>query len=134
MAAVKAGQRFRYAVNIEPKGGFASSDWFGANWEEVAKRVASATGAFARSTAVAPYSDMNILLDLTSTMDRASEQDIKGNIDAIVASQPEVGSVRGSQINPVAGSVGGPPGDKPFEMTPAMWAVLGIGLILLLKR
>jgi hypothetical protein len=134
MAYVKAGDRLRYSVNIEPKGGFASSDWFGANWNDVAYRIANATGPLIVAHTMPPSSDSNILLDVTSNSDRASEQDIKGDIDSVVAAQPEISRILVSTINPVRGSIGTPPGDKPFEMTPAMWAVAGIVLILLLRR
>lgn len=159
---VKAGQNFYYSVNVEykPDGSLPNDPWFSSrDYNLIASQVASAASSFA-DVRVVGAGDTNITLSVTSRMDRASEQDIKGNLDAIVASQPEVAALHGSMIRLTdagsasssgstqqpgqtggtgGGSVALPglPGGQPFQLgsiSPTMWAVIGIGLWLVLKR
>lgn len=130
---VKKGQNFYYSVNVEFE--YDTSLFGSRDYNAIAQRVALAASAFG-SARVVGAGDTNITLSITSNMDRASEQDIKGNLDAIVASQPEVNALHGSMIrltdaglNPTT-----PGGLNTSSISPAMWAVIGIGLFLILKR
>jgi hypothetical protein len=131
---VKAGQTFYYSANIEGRPDLQPVLGIGGvDWNAVAGRVANGLSSFA-SGRVVGSGDSNITLAVTSLMDRASQDDLKGNIDATVASQPEINRLLASMIrltdasiNPVSPAAG-------LQISPAMWAVIGIGLFLLLKR
>lgn len=139
---VKTGQRFYYSVNFTAKEGSGFSIpgiWSGSfsDWSGLAQRVASAAGAAQAQASVVGAGEGNITLNVTSTMDRASMDDLRGNLDGIVAAQPEVAAVTGSVIRLTSAALNPPgtPGANPFgEITPTMWAVIGIGLYMLLRR
>jgi len=160
---VKAGQVFYYSVNVEfkPDGSLPDDPWLGSrDYNAIAQRVCAQASAFS-SCRVVGAGDTNVTLSVTSTMDRQSADDIRGNLDVIVASMPEVQALHGSMIRLTdAGTVGQPgtqpgsgqrpgqtgsssggtvalPGLPSFELgsiTPGMWAVIGIGLWLILKK
>lgn len=137
---VKAGQTFYYSVNFTPNpgGGFSIPGlWSGtsfSDWSGLAQRVAAAAGSASAMASVIGSGEGNITLSVTSTMDRASMDDLRGNLDGIVASQPEVAGVTGSVIRlvsspsspgPSGGSVvpsggGGGGGSIPSLIPPAL--------------
>lgn len=144
---VKAGQTFYYSANIDGKDlSFTSwgdpdswvdpSAWAnllgGTSWSAVAQKVLSGVSGVA-SGRVVGADRSSITLALTAKMDRASQSDLQGNVDAAVAAQSEVNRVLGSVLRLTDAGLN-PDGGKPFEISPAMWAVIGIGLVLLLRR
>ena len=149
---VKQGQNFQYSVNIvptalagvnnqpswldwilNPAASAFTNTWYPTDWNGVAQRIASAASGFASARVMSAGAD-NITLSVTATMDRDDPEDIRANLDQIVSQQPEISSIRGSRINRTSTALNPQnPGGKPFEMTPAMWALLGISLFLLLK-
>lgn len=138
---VKTGQRFYYSVNFTAKEGSGFSIpglWSGSfsDWSGLAQRVANAAGAAQAQASVVGAGEGNITLNVTSTMDRASMDDLRGNLDGIVASQPEVAAVTGSVIRLTSAALNPtiPGANSLGEITPTMWAVIGIGLYMLLKR
>ena len=122
---VKAGQTFYYSVNYTPNpgGGFSIPGIFTgsfSDWSGLAQRVASAAGSANARASVIGSGEGNITLNVTSTLDRASMDDLRGNLDSIVASQPEVSAVIGSVIrlvsspSPSPGQTGGSTGTGPL--------------------
>ena len=116
---VKAGQVFYYSVNYTPNpgGGFSIPGLYTgsfSDWSGLAQRVASAAGGASASASVIGSGEGNITLSVTSGMDRASMDDLRGNLDGIVAQQPEVSGVIGSVIrlvsSPSAPAGGSAPG------------------------
>ena len=142
---VRAGQTFYYSANIDGKN-LEQSFWAGllpigaiigqvfstGGWPIIASRVLSAVSGVA-SGRVVGADKSNITLALTAKMDRASQSDLQGNVDQAIAAQPEVNKLLGSMMRLTDASLN-PTGDKPLEITPTMWAVIGIGLFLLLRR
>ena len=132
---VKTGQTFYYSVNYTPNpgGGFSIPGIFTgsfSDWSGLAQRVASAAGSANARASVIGSGEGNITLNVTSTLDRASMDDLRGNLDGIVASQPEVNAVIGSVIRLVSSpSSPGPgagsgsstgPGPLPSLIPPAV--------------
>jgi len=149
---VKAGQVFNYSVNPIPGGGTnADVQWWegvvnpllplihGAtqvDWNAVAQRIASSfnSTSYGRASVVNVAPDgTGMTFSVTSSMDRGSMDDLRGNLDSIVSSQPEISGIAGSMIrltNPALN----PNSSQPLNISPMMWAVMGIGLWLLLRR
>ena len=100
---VKAGQTFYYSVNFTPNTGsggllqlIGSGGWGSSpDWNAVAQRVANAAGSAAATASVIGAGEGNITLNVISAMDRASMDDLSGNLDSIVAQQPEVSAILG---------------------------------------
>ena len=117
---VKAGQTFYYSVNFTPSGqggGFSIPGIFTgsgfSDWSGLAQRIASAVGGAGASASVVGAGEGNITLNVTSSMDRASMDDLRGNIDSIVGSQSEIGGILGSMIRLVSSAAPDGSGGTP---------------------
>lgn len=135
---VKAGQMFYYDANIE---GTEQGFWDSVNpfssgqraWNDVAKATIQSIGSVATGN-VTGASNSNIALAVTSLIDRASQDDLRGDLDNALRAQPEVLNLRASMLRLVAGSIGQPPSQSPMEMPTWVWVAVGIGLLMLLRK
>jgi hypothetical protein len=128
---VKAGQTFYYDAVIE------GQDWV-SDWKAVATATLNSTAGISSGRVVGADRN-NISLGVTSTMDRARQNDLESDLTTALAAQPGVTRVIQSMLRRTSAdapnSPGAPGAKNPFaDMPVSVWIVLGIGMIFLMKR